>query len=226
MIEDEPTLSGLQLADSLLPVGNDSNSYALEQFVQAERVEDAADLQALLESYLHGQVGPAELVALRAAHTAVRAEDVDALVAADRHLHASTLPKEFRTSATRSGERLCELWREIRDVPILDRYSERSTPAQYPVVLGAVTASEAIGQRRACMLHAHSFLSDMLGAAQRLLRLGATEAQQIRSDVQPAVSEAVADSADRTLEEMAPFAPLIELQSTHHERAQRRLFMS
>lgn len=223
---DRAALTGLQLADSFLPVGSYSSSYALEQFVQDERVTDADELQALLATYLRRQLGPAELVALRAAHDAALAGDVDELVAADRRLHAVTLPAEFRESATRAGDRLCDLWLETRDVPLLADFDERDSPSHYPVVLGAVAATEGIEARRACLLHCHAFCADMLGAAQRLLSLGHTEAQEILVALQPVAVEAVETSADRSIQEMTPFAPMVDVAAARHERAERRLFVS
>lgn len=223
---DEPTLTAFQLADSFLPVGSYSCSYALEQFVESGRVEDAADLRRLLATFLRRQVGPAELVALRAAHESAREGDVDGIVTADERLHAATLPAEFRESATRTGGRLCDLWLQTREPPLLSAYADRDPPRQYPVVLGAVAALDEVEERRACLLHCYSFLSDMLGAAQRLLSLGHTEAQEIVEASKPVASEAVEASAGRTVEEMAPFAPRVDLESARHERADRRLFVS
>jgi urease accessory protein len=225
-LTDLSALAGLQLADSFLPVGSYSSSYAIEQFVQAERVTDAEDLEALLATYLRRQLAPAEFVALRAAHRAASAGEIDALVRADERLHATTLPAEFRESATRSGNRLLDLWLATRESEVLEAFDRREAPRQYPVVLGAVAAIEGLTERRACLVHGYSFCSEMLGAAQRLLSLGHTEAQQVLVALSPVVSEAVETSADRSVERMTPFAPLVEIAAAHHERADRRLFVS
>jgi urease accessory protein len=66
----------------------------------------------------------------------------------------------------------------------------------------------------------------MLGVAQRLLSLGHTEAQAILEGCKPVASEAVAESVDRTLDDLSPFAPLVDVQAAGHERAERRLFVS
>ncbi|MFT4880044.1 MAG: urease accessory protein [Natronomonas sp.] len=226
MTDDQSVLTAFQLADSFLPVGGYSSSYALEQFVQSDRVKSATDLVEVLTAYLRGQVGPAELVALRAAHRAAGEGDIDALVRADRRLHAVTLPAEFRESATRSGARLCDIRQQTVGGSLLQGYTNREPPQQYPAVLGAVAAVDGIPERRACLVHAYSFCSDMLGAAQRLLSLGHTETQTALEELKPVVNEAVAKSTDHGLESMAPFAPLVEIQAAAHERADRRLFVS
>jgi len=234
---DAAVLESLRLADSSLPVGTDSVSYGLEAFVAADRVADADDLAALLETYLRRQLGPGDLVALRAAHAAARdasdGRDEAALTRvcqADRRLNATTLPAEFRESATRTGGRLLSLQRELRADPFVEAYAraveDGETPGAYPVVLGVVTARTGVGERRACLVACQEFVTALAGAAQRLLQLGHTDVQRVVTECQPAMAAAVADSADRSLDEMTPFAPLVEMRSAAHERADRRLFLS
>ncbi|AUG49016.1 urease accessory protein UreF [Haloarcula taiwanensis] len=229
-MSDAATLESFRLADSFLPVGTYTVSYGLEQFIQDDRVEDATDLEALLSTYLRRQVGPAELVALRAAHAAASGGDLDEVCRADRRLSAVTLAAEFRESAQQSGDRLLSLQTELRDEAMLDRYAERvdadDAPGNYAVVLGVATGLAGVAVREACLLCCHGFVTGLLGAAQRLLSLGHTDAQRILDDLQPVMTAAVVESADRGLDEMAPFAPLVDVLAADHERAERRLFAS
>lgn len=223
-------LETLRLADSFLPVGTNSLSYGLEQFVADGRVESVADLRALLETYLRNQIGPADLVALRAAHAAALEDDVSGIRDADRRLESITLSAEFRTSAERSGARLLSVQRELRASPLLDRYAERvddgDSAGNYAVVLGAIAGDADIDVDDTCAVCCHGFVTGLLGAAQRLLSVGHTDAQRVLDDLRPTMREAVDDSAARTLDEMTPFTPLIDVLSAEHERADRRLFMS
>jgi urease accessory protein len=227
---DDATLEAFRLADSFLPVGTYTVSYGLEQFVQDDRVADADDLESLLATYLRQQVGPAELVALRVAHTAAQAGDVDAVCEADRRLTAVTMAAEFRESAEQSGDRLLSLQQELREEVLLDRYAalvdEDDTPGNYPVVLGVATGLAGVDQRTACLLCCHGFVTGLLGAAQRLLSLGHTDAQRILDDLRPVMVAAVEDSDGRPLDSMSPFAPLVDVLAADHERAERRLFVS
>jgi urease accessory protein len=227
---DEATLEAFRLADSFLPVGTYSVSYGLEQFVQDDRVEDADDLAALLETYLRRQVGPADLVVVRAAHAAARAGDLEAICEADRRLTAVTLAAEFRESAQQSGDRLLDLQQELRDDELLDEYAARvadgDAPGNYPVVLGVATGLAGVDKQEACLLCCHGFVTGLLGAAQRLLSLGHTDAQRVLDDLRPVMVDAVADSAGRTVDSLSPFAPLVDVLAADHERAERRLFAS
>ncbi|MFC7140623.1 urease accessory protein UreF [Halosimplex aquaticum] len=229
-MSDEATLESLRLADSFLPVGTDSVSYALEQFVAADSVADADDLRTHGETVLRRQHGQADLVALRAAHDAATEGDLAAVERADRRLTAVTLPAEFRESSERTGNRLLALQRELREEDLLEAYGEAvdagEAPGNYAVALGAVTALADVPVREACLLACHEFATAQLAAAQRLLRLGHTDVQRVLDDLRPAMVDAVEESADRSLDDMTPFAPLVDVRSAEHERAERRLFLS
>jgi urease accessory protein len=227
---DDASLEAFRLADSFLPVGTNSVSYGLEQFVQDGRISDPEELHELLETHLRRLLGPAELVAVRHAHAAAIADDIEGVREADRRLHAVTLAAEFRESARRSGNRLLTLQRDLRDDPLLERYGsavdDGTVPGNYAVVLGASTGLAGIDEREACLLCCHGYLTGMLGAAQRLLSLGHTDVQRLLSGLRPTVSDAVEESATRDLDEMSSFAPLVDVLSAEHERAERRLFLS
>jgi urease accessory protein len=227
---DDATLEALRLADSFLPIGTDSLSYGLEGFVQDGRVEDADDLRTLLETYLCNQVGTADLVALRAAHAAAVADNLDGIRYADRRLAAVTLAAEFRESAERSGARLLSLQRDLGTGPLLERYAahveDGDAPGHHAAVLGAVAGVAGVDERPACLVCCHGFVTGLLGAGQRLLSLGHTDVQRVLDDLRPAIRDAVEDSATRTLDGMTSFTPLVDVLSAEHERADRRLFLS
>jgi urease accessory protein len=229
-VSDEATLESLRLADSFLPVGTDSVSYALEQFVADDAVETADDLRDLVGTVLRRQHGHADLVALRAAHAAADEGDIDAVERADRRLTAATLPAEFRESSERTGDRLLTLQRDLREADLLAEYGAAvdadEAPGNYAVVLGTVAALADVPVREACLLACHEFATAQLAAAQRLMRLGSTDVQRTLDDLRPAMVDAVEASADRGVDDMTPFAPLVDVRSAGHERAERRLFLS
>lgn len=228
-MSDRATLETIRLADSFLPVGSYTASYGLEQLVQSGRIDDTDDLEVLLETYLRRLLAPGELVALRVAHEAASRDDLESVCRADRRLAAITLAAEFRESATRTGDRLLSLETELRDDDLLVAYADRvpgDAPGMYPVVVGATTGRSAVSVRDACLLHCQSGVTELLGAAQRLLSLGHTDVQRILDALQPTMVAAVEGSAGRDLDEMTPFAPLIDVAAAEHERAERRLFVS
>lgn len=231
-------LTAMRFADSFLPVGTYTSSYGIEQYVNEGRLETVSELESLLEAYLWRVVGPAEIVALSHSHAATSADDLDGVLAADERFHVSTFPKEFRVCSTRAGNKLLELVAEtdperfddgaLDDVAAAyaDAATDDETPAHYPVVLGMITRRAGIGRWEACLVGAYSFVTDLLGAAQRLGRFGHTDVQSTLADLQPTMVRVCDEYVDEDLENLASFAPLAETMSMAHERADERLFMS
>ena len=220
-------LTSLRLADSFLPVGAYTASYGIEQFIQTDRIEDADDLREVLEDYLRSVVGPAEIVALSNAHTASAEGDVNALVEIDRRLHSMTLPAEFRESSEKAGEQVLSLFGEGSTAgKYASAVEDGRTPGNYVVALAAVAQHEGLTHEQACLVHGYSFITDLLGAAQRLGRLSHTEIQRVLDELRLIIGEVVEEYRDQPLDAMWSFAPTTELMGMGHERADRRLFMS
>ncbi|CAI49101.1 urease accessory protein UreF [Natronomonas pharaonis DSM 2160] len=231
-------LTALRLADSFLPVGTYTASYGIEQYVNEGDIETAAELGDLVEAYLRRIVGPAETVALAAAHRAAAADDEAGIRAADERLHAATLPAEFRDSATKAGTKLLELLASTDEGLFAETTLDGAvaayaaavaadeTPGQYPVVLGVVTQRAGLGRREACLVGAYSVVTELLGAAQRLGRFGHTDIQSQLAELLPVIEEVCDEYVDAELSSLSSFAPLAETMGMAHERADRRLFMS
>jgi len=236
--DDRAFLMALRLSDSFLPVGTYTSSYGVEQYVNEGRLETADELGALAAAYLRRLVGPADLVALGAAHGATAAGPPERVFAADERLHAATLPAEFRTSSTKAGTQLLDLLGDTDEGLFADASLEGvaadyaaavdagETPGHYAVVLGVVTRRAGIGRANACHLHAYSFVTELLGAAQRLGSFGHTAIQSQLAVLLPVVEDVCEAYADAPLDTLSSFAPMAEIMGMHHERANRRLFMS
>ncbi|WP_299233504.1 urease accessory protein UreF [Natronomonas sp.] len=244
-MSDASFLAAMRLADSFLPVGTYTASYGIEQYLTEDRIETADELGALIEGYLRRIVGPADTVALANAHRAAASGSLADAIEADERLHAATLPAEFRTSSTKAGSKLLELLEETDPAlfgtdereaetegsgSVVSAYADAveagETPGSYPVALGVVTEAMGIDERTACLVSGYSFVTELLGAAQRLGRFGHTEIQSRLAGLL-AVVEAVCERyVDAALAELTSFAPLAETMGMAHERAERRLFMS
>lgn len=185
------------------------------------------DLRELLADYLRGQIGPCDMVALSAAHRAAREEDLDRLARVDNRLHATLLAREFRESSLTSGKRLLDVVTD--EHTFVDRYAERVSGrvrGHYPTALGVVTATKGISEYDARLVCGYAFITGLLGAAQRLIRLGHSEVQRILHDLFPVIENVERESADRNLDQLRSCTPLIDVQGMRHERAERRLFVS
>jgi len=238
MTESAGFLTALRLSDSMLPVGTYTASYGVEQYLNDGYVETAAELGELIEGYLRGVIGPAEIVALGVAHRSAGTDDLDGILAADERLGAATLPAEFRESSAKAGEKLLSLLVETDDGPFADAglkshvadyktaLENDSTPGHYPVVLGMICQQSDVDCFEAALVSAYSTVTGLLGAAQRLGRFGHTDIQSQLSRLFPVIEEVCERYHDAELQSMCSFAPLADVMGMTHERADRRLFMS
>ncbi len=237
MTESTGFLTALRLSDSMLPVGTYTASYGVEQYLNEGYIETADELGALIEGYLRGVIGPAEIVALGVAHRSAAAGDLDGILAADERLGAATLPAEFRESSEKAGGKLLSLLVEIDEGPfaeaegdIVDDYTaaleDGSTAGHYPVVLGMVCQQSGVDCHEAALVSAYSTVTGLLGAAQRLGRFGHTDIQAQLSGLFPVIEAVCGQYHDTELQAMYSFAPLADVMGMTHERADRRLFMS
>lgn len=223
-------LAAFRFADSFLPVGTHTASYGLEQFAAEATIPDRAALETLLTDYLERQVGPGEVVVAGAAHGAAAEGDVSGVAAADRRLHETTLLAEFRESATRSGRQFLDLLVETDPDPVVADYRaavvDGDAPGSYPAVLGLACARSAVPRAATGFVCCHSFLVDALGAVQRVKPFSHVELQGVLAELAPVAEAVTAEYVEASLDSVRPFAPRIDLASTAHERAERRLFRS
>lgn len=251
-------LTALRLADSFLPVGTYTSSYGMEQYLNEGRIETVEELGNLVAAYLEGIVGPTDVVAVGNAHEATATGAFERLLTVDEHLHAATLPAEFRESSTKAGTQLLDLLVDPEgavfgdvetdggvvtdanspDGPFVsDEMAETAlsyavatkdgeTPGHYSIALGVLTACAGISRLEACLLKTYSFVTELLGAAQRLGAFGHTAIQTQLSRLFRVMTTVCEEYATAPLREMASFAPLAEIMGMSHEHADRRLFMS
>lgn len=223
-------LVAFRLADSFLPLGSHTASYGIEQYLNEDRVETTTDLTSLIADYLQSMIGPTETVALACAHRTVKDDVPSELLTIDQRLHATILPAEFRKSSVTIGDRLLSVFATTDSLPpvlaeFYRRVDDEKTHGHFPVVLGALTAASGIDRQIACQLHGYMFVTDVLGAAQRIGRFGHTAIQQTLVDLFPDIA-GLKQYAGAELSDLHSFAPMAEIMGMRHENAERRLFMS
>ncbi len=238
MTSSEALLTALRLSDSMLPVGTYTASYGVEQYLNEGKIDTAAELGDLIDGYLHGVIGPAEIVALGHAYRSAAAGGLEGVLAADERLAATTLPAEFRDSSTKAGGKLLQLLDEIEDglfaptdtAQLIGKYTaaceDGRTRGHYPVVLGVVCQQASLGCREAALVSAYGSVTGLLGAAQRLGRFGHTAIQALLLRLFPVMEDICDRYYETDLTAMCSFAPLADVMGMAHERADRRLFMS
>ncbi|WP_096906823.1 urease accessory protein UreF [Dietzia sp. WMMA184] len=248
-------LLALQFTDSSFPSGMYTLSHGLEGLRQLGAVEGGAvkggagagarSVAEAVHGILRYSAGPAEATALALAWAATHelapppaanpaCTDTAALLAAltriDRRLHATRLTREFRDGATRTGKQVLDLAAELLDDPVVSAWNDhvraRRSPGSQSVVMGVVYARGGLSQREAVAADLTALVISLSGAALRLRLADHRTAQALVRGAAPVIAEVADAAVGRSLEELGGFAPVLDLASCHHERADARLFAS
>jgi urease accessory protein len=94
------------------------------------------------------------------------------------------------------------------------------------VTLAAVFESLNLDSRTAFVAHQNGMATAILGAALRLMKVSHLETQAILYEVNASVEDAYEQAARTGLEDMASFAPLLDILSAVHAQSHVRLFMN
>ena len=205
----------LQITDRSFPTGGFVHSSGLEWLVRNHPV----DLRDVLAMRLKEQLAHFELVFLVHAYT-MDGRDLD------ERFHAMVLPREAREASAQVGRQLLRNICGLIDDPGLHAAAADLRYAHHPVAYGMVGRALKFDPRIACESYAFQAVRGQISAAQRLMRLGQSEAQRVLHELKPEIAEAVEIALGYPLEEAAPFVPLLDIAAMAHERSEVRLFVS
>lgn len=205
----------LQVVDRSFPTGAFVHSGGLEWLV----TQEAFDLEATLRLKLREQLARLELVFVLQSYT-VPPEQLD------EEYHARLMAREAREASALVGRRLlvnaCGLFHDAN----LEAFAASASHAHQPVAFGLVARALDLSPEFAGLAYAFQALRGQVSAAQRLIRLGQTAAQQLLHGLKPAMEEAVAVASATPLASAGGFCPVLEVAAMAHERQAVRLFVS
>jgi urease accessory protein len=220
-------LVSLQLTDSAFPSGFYTLSHGLEGYAQDKAII-AEGLPTLLADLLRHSVGPADATALAVAHRAARAGDWERVVAADQRLHVTKLNRELRVASTRTGRQMVDLARECFGGSIIERYcqllADKVVPGSQAVAAGVVYAQTGVAVERAVASDLFAYSTSFVGAALRLRLTDHRVAQVLLHQIAPVIEEVTCEAVGRELADLGGCAPMADVMSGQHERAQARMF--
>lgn len=151
-------------------------------------------------------------------------------MAIDRKTFERKLNEETRLMTVRMGRKLCELSDAIIGDQLnrdwLGRVKRAETAGTHPVSLAIALAALGIERKDAFGVQQYGVATTILGAALRLMRLSFMDTQKILLDGTAAVATVYEEVADATVEEMACFAPMIDILAAVHVKGHVRMFMN
>jgi urease accessory protein len=205
----------LQIADRSFPTGSFVHSHGLEWLAK----QPSFDLASVLQMRVHEQLVRFELPFLIKSYT-LEAVELDA------RFHAMLLPRESREASLQVGRQFLRNARDLFPALAECDQADRLPYGHYPIAFGIVAHALGIAAPSAALVYAFQSVRGQISAAQRLTRLGQTEAQRLLHGLKPALRDAVQQALAYPIEEAIPFMPLLDIASMAHERAAVRLFVS
>jgi urease accessory protein len=222
-------MRALQFGDSMLPVGAFSFSNGLESAVQQGIVRDPESLRQFVRTAVR-QSATTDGIALLEAFRGTLAGDDGRVDRADRAAFNRKLHEEMRTMTVRMGRKLAEMSEKVLAAPDVSSWLARiragKTPGTYPVGQALVFASLGLSEQDAFAAHQYGVASMMLGSALRLMRLDYLDAQAALFAINGDAEEAYRNVADASLDDMASYAPVLDVLASLHVRATVRMFMN
>lgn len=224
-----PVARLLQFGDSMLPIGAFAFSGGLESAIQKRVVTDALTLAAYARTAVD-QAAMGDGIALVWAHRAASLGDTGELARIDACVFARKLSSEARTMSVRMGRKFTELGADVTGAPLLAAWRQLiaagTTPGCYPVALAAAFAALDLSARDAFTVHQYGVAATILSAALRLMKVSHLETQRMLYEITAGVDTAYERASLAQLEDMAGFAPVMDVLASVHVKAHVRLFMN
>jgi urease accessory protein len=220
----------LQFGDSMLPVGAFSFSNGLEAAVQEGLVHDLETLRQFVRTAAD-QAATGDGVAMLEAHRGALANDLSRILHADQAVYCRKLNEEIRTMTVRMGRKLAEMaLHALPSAPVvqewLDSIRQQTTPGTYPVSQAVVFAALGLSEQHAFAVQQYGVASMMLGAALRLMKISYLDTQMILYEINESADASYQRVSQLPLEEMATFAPVMDILAAVHVKSRVRLFMN
>lgn len=211
-----PTESSLltltQWLSPAFPIGAFSYSHGLETAIHETWLTDAPGLQDWVELLLTDGSGKADAAWLHLAHRSDEPHQIDALA------RAFAPSRERLLEGERQGQAFVKVVRDVWKFDLGDWL--------LPVAVGRAAALANLPARDTAALYLHSFTTNLVTAAQRLMPLGQSDAQRIISDLTPVCHQIAEDAAHMAPEDVASNAFLSDIASMRHETQQPRIFQT
>ena len=207
----------LQLFDSQFPIGSFAHSSGLETYAQMDLNKE--QLAELLRAQLLYGFGRLDLAACARAY---EAESPDELMVLCAEVTAWKPIRGIRETSLKLGKRMLTLAKRI-----YPQTSDLHLPAPHQaIVVGLVGKRLLIGKEVMLLAFAQSNVVAQLQAATRCMPLSPEQAQEILTDVQPLIVEAVARVLEDTEADLWAATPALDVRAHQQALLYTRLFQS
>ena len=215
MTTDPKLLTLVQWLSPAYPIGSFAWSHGIEAAIAKGWIKNGDDLKNWLSDLIQQGSIRSDAILISLAYGTSGLEALMDLNATARALAAS---KERIKEAERQGAAFAKTTREVWKLNLPD--------LMLPIALGYAAQQQDLDEASLISIYAHSVLSNLVSAAQRLMALGQTEAQGILCALSPLCADLSNDVAHADIDDIYSNCFMSDIASMVHETQQPRLFQS
>lgn len=222
---DFALLNLLQLTNSALPVGAYSYSEGLENLVETGIINNTENLKNWLDRELKSGAIRLEAWLMLQGYKANKMGDMTALNYWNNWASAARETEELREQSWQMGRALSRLLQELQP-ELKFGFSQIDRNCNYAIAFGIAASHWQINDRIAVMGYLHSWTTNLIGAAVKLIPLGQTAGQKLLLDLHPCLVETSIEIFRLNSDNINSCAWGLSLASMAHETQYTRLFRS
>lgn len=204
------------------PVGSFAYSHSLETAVEKGAVVSATDLETWIKTVILMGSGRSDGVIFREAYDAASKQDRNRLLQilelSNALFPTAELALESRSQGAAFQKATVEIWS--------DGTEDLDTNPTYPVATAFNCAEHKIPIEACLISWYHALAASLVSAGVRLIPLGQTQGLRVLASLSETIRVASHQAKTIDLDDIGSAAPLMDIDSMHHETQYTRLFRS
>ena len=207
---DSKLITVMQWLSPAFPIGGFAYSHGLEWAINKGYVSNREELQKWVSDLLEYGSLKNDAILIKLVLQGSDPKEINELAMA-------LCPASERLSETQlQGGAFCKIMREVWSLEIDD--------LALPIALALAAKNENIDQNLVVPAYLHSFCSNLISVAMRLIPIGQTDGQKTLRELSPLISDSVRAVAKSDKDDLGSACFLSDVSAMQHEYLQPRVF--
>ena len=207
---DSKLITVMQWLSPAFPIGGFAYSHGLEWAINKGYVSNREELQKWVSDLLEYGSLKNDAILIKLVLKGSDPKEINEIAIA-------LCPANERLSETQlQGGAFCKIMREVWSLEIDD--------LALPIALALAAKNESIDQNLVVPAYLHSFCSNLISVAMRLIPIGQTDGQKTLRELSPLISDSVRAVAKSDKDDLGSACFLSDVSAMQHEYLQPRVF--
>jgi urease accessory protein len=207
---DSKLITVMQWLSPAFPIGGFAYSHGLEWAINKGYVSNREELQNWISDLLEYGSLKNDAILIKLVLQGSDPKEINELAMA-------LCPASERLSETQlQGGAFCKIMREVWSLEIDE--------LTLPIALALAAKNESIDQNLVVPAYLHSFCSNLISVAMRLISIGQTDGQKTLRELSPLISDSVRSVAKSDKDDLGSACFLSDVSAMQHEYLQPRVF--